>query len=155
MIGLRRIAEVHKKQFDRFLEETGTLVEVVSQAAKTTSDGSDVGKVLGSRKRAEPGTQTTSVKAIVHSSVSDRMEGRSGFIESSPVGMFDNSDIVLSVRLGDVLLKADRPLERTVFDTAMSIVVQGSTFEVDAQSRTGLPPIGPYILWVGLKASGR
>jgi hypothetical protein len=155
MKGLKKAADMHRAMFVSYLTEMGTLVTVRQYPDKAATGGSEFSKVFGNRNRENEVGSTSEVRAVVSASVSGQLEPREYAENSAVLGLFEKSDVVLRVLLEDVLLDPTKPLERTLFDTAKEIVVQGSEFELAGSARTGLPPLGPYILWVGLKATGR
>jgi hypothetical protein len=70
------------------------------------------------------------------------------------LGKLAESDLILSLKIEDGLVDSQKVYGRTIFDKAKRVVVGGSNFEVTGVFRSGFAPLGPYILWVGLRNSG-
>lgn len=60
-------------------------------------------------------------------------------------------DVIIRCLLDDVLITPGDKQGRTIFDTARDVVYSGHTFQIKGSKRTGFPPLGPYIYWVGLR----
>lgn len=147
-------ARLHKRQFEAHLAGAGVEVEVRQRPPRavptTTAD-----KVLGRRQDVvadAPAGPSTFVRAVV----SDAAMATGNGYGSTPaeivsIGKVEALDLILRCALTDVLVDPDKPYGKTVFDGAKDVLVAGTPFEVRATDRTGLPPVGPYILWVALR----
>ena len=142
----------HKTEALALIAAMGEDIEIRQPVARSTSTN-DMEKVLGATTDPDAYGTTTTVTGMVHQGKVP--SGAMGFNTSvSIVGLIQNSDLVVSVALEDVLVDATKKYGRTLFDTAKTVIVGGSTFEVGGTFRSGMPPLGPYILWVGLEIQG-
>lgn len=150
-------ASLHKKQFERYVDGSGAELELRMPATTTTAPVA-ADKVMG--KRPAPTTDATSaygetvyVKAIVTSGTAITTEqGVPNRIAA--LGASDQVDVLVRCKLADVLLDPTKPLGRTQFDVCKDVRFGGSIFTVTGTDTSGLPPLGPYVCWVGLKKSG-
>jgi hypothetical protein len=156
-LGLRRAAERHKALFLTYLGEVGEPVAVRQPAPKPTNPTTDVSKILGSRPAPPaPGQPAVgavkTVPAIVSgaSNIAGNPQPNRTDASVLPVGLLAVSDTVLRVLLDDVLLDPAKRYGKTLFDTAHDVVIHGTSFKVQGSERSGLAPLGPYILWVAL-----
>jgi len=148
------IATRHRNKMYALLAESGQDV-VVRQPQARAASGNAAEKIFGiSGYETGYGTPVT-VQAWVHSAAvpSDFRYGPTN-PGAAVIGTLSESDLVLMVKLSDVLVDTTVPFGRTIFDTAKDVQVSGSVFEVSGTFRSGLAPIGPYLLWVGLKNAG-
>lgn len=151
-------AKTHKRMFGRFVAEAGDPNVVVRQPAAPTAPISAAEKVLGRKSDTTQGEgygESRTVKAVV----SDAAVTLADVYASIPpqiaaIGRAEKLDLILRLPLGDALLIADAKYGQTIFDTAKDIQIGGAVFTVRATDRTGLPPEGPYILWVALRKAG-
>jgi hypothetical protein len=71
------------------------------------------------------------------------------------LGDTDNLDVLLRCNVAECLVNpAGAGGGRTIFDSCKDVVFDECSFKVTAVDRTGLPPYGPYVLWVALKKNG-
>lgn len=154
---MRGAALQHKKQFERMMKDA-VQIELRMPAAVVPA-AQAVDKVMG--KRPTPTASATT--AYGPSKFVSALWGVGYSITTAygavpphlaALGQSDNLDVVLRCPLADVLLDQDKPLGRTVFHTAKDVVYQGEVFTVTGVDASGLPPLGPYICWVGLKKAG-
>lgn len=149
-MGLEKRAAQHKQIFDRMVEQAGTVITLRMPPANVSGATSAATKALGTRAQATGYGADIPVTAIVHTSLDASPLQQTGY----PAGLVQISEIILAVRLADVLVDPLKPLGPTQFELAKEIVVQGTVFKKTGVERSGLPPLGPYILWVGLKGLG-
>jgi hypothetical protein len=151
---LSKAAELHRKMFLKMLAGVGKKIKVFPPPPRTTSSDA-ASKVFGaapSESSSEYG-EPVEVLAVV----SDVLAGATNFgpEDSFPVGILHESDLVIRVYLPDVLVDSSAPRGLTILDTAKAIEVDGQLYErIGKIPKTGLPPIGPYIAWAGLKRLG-
>lgn len=150
-------AALHKKQFDKYVESVGAEVELRLPATAVAAPGA-ADKVLG--KRPAPTIDATTaygdslfVQAIWTSGTAITTEqGVPNRIAA--LGASDQVDVLVRCKLADVLLDAVKPLGRTQFHVCKDVRYQGAIFTVTGVDTSGLPPLGPYVCWVGLKKAG-
>lgn len=151
----QHIATKHKEKYFALIDSAGQTVTVTPPATRTAGS-TTVDKVLGTTGYVEGEGTDIEVTAWVHQGpVSSNAQG--GGTQGLPalLGEIAESDIILSVKLEDVLTDSTKVYGRTVFDTALKVTVSGSEFEVvGTPFRSGLAPLGPYLLWVGLRHLG-
>lgn len=146
----------HKKFFERYIDGAGKEV-VVRQPAARPAPVSDVEKVLGTRETVTGDTRygdEQTVNAVVSSPdalISDQVWGPK-LIQS--LGGTDVLDLILRAKLVEVLSDSLQPLGRTIFHSAIDVVIDGQAFKVTGVERSGMSPLDPYIAWVGLKKIG-
>lgn len=150
MKPLLSAVEVHKRRVKAMIEELGITVSVVPPPPKSLP-GNDVSKVMGTRPTAS--AAPIEVKAVLSYPSTTRVTSPKYKENTLPLGLHETCDAVLMVYLDDALEDVNKPLGRTLFDTSKEVQVLGTTFQYEAEERTGLPPT-PYILWVGLKNTG-
>lgn len=151
---IKAAAEQHKAMFDKLLNESGEKVNVVQPPVRQASVGGDTSRKIFGPTDFETGDGTSSkIKAIISSTSTIEMDMQSPE-RVRQLGNLHPSDLVLRVKVSDALSDSDRPYGGTIFDTARRVEVRGSNFQVTGSFRTGLPPLEPYILWVGLKLTG-
>jgi hypothetical protein len=153
MPGIQGAALLHKQLTESYIDTAGTTVTVRQAPAKVASGGSVVNKVLGTKAALDgAGVETEVTAVIAYTSSGVKQDARK--TESAPIGLYDSSDVILMVKLAEVLDDPTKPQGMTIFDTAKEVLIQGTYFKKTGSERTGLPPYGPYILWVGLKTLG-
>jgi hypothetical protein len=153
MFGLKGAAARHRTIFLQLLNEIGEEVVVRLPAPKPTPAGNDASKILGSRPTTTAATigDTFDKKAIISGPSSAAPAPNETPATARALGKVAECDLVLRFFLDDVLLDETKRYGRTLLDSAVDVLVQGTTFKVEAMARGGLAPLGPYILWVGLK----
>ncbi len=151
MYGLLGAATVHRDSFYAMLDEVGIPVTIRQPAEKPSSGGSDVTKALGTREQVTGTGEEKEVLAIVSGPTNTGVNITAGTApkQASPVGSVQFCSTVLRVKLSDVLVNEEKLYGKTLFETAREIVIQDTVFKVVATERSGLAPLGPYILWVG------
>jgi hypothetical protein len=155
---LRGAALRHKQQFILQLTQAGDPDIVVRQPAVVTSAANPTEKVLGRRTDVTPGQgygdeQTIlAIRSDASLTTADQYSGLPARIAA--IGRSEAIDILLRCLLEDVLLDPNEPYGRTIFDSAKDVLIGNAVFLVRGTDRTGLPPEGPYILWVALKRAG-
>lgn len=144
------MAEAHRSSFEQFLRGAG--VEVTLEMPPERSSGtSDVDKVLGVKSQGDPDYH---VIQVVWSNDLMRPESFRPGSPDEPIaalGGKEKLDAVVRTLLSDVLLDVTQPLGPTLFDTAKYLIHHDMKFEIVDTKRTGLPPLGPYIIWAGLR----
>jgi hypothetical protein len=146
---LLKAAERHKARFDAYVEEAGIDVQVYQAPPKTTPTNA-VDKILGDPTLVDTDGPVTTVKAVA----TGKPVASEYSLNQIELGVLYQADVVLRVRMEDVLVDNTKPYGKHLFDTAVRVVVEGTDFEVEGQVRAGLPPLSPYILWVGLRHAG-
>lgn len=149
---LKGFAEMHKRLFEGYWAESEVFILVRQPAAKTAATN-DVDKLKGATS-FETAVGTTQLIKVLWSNDLLRPEAVLPGDVSEPIaalGDGERLDAVVRLPLSEALLDADNPQGATVFDTARDITYSGRLYEIKGTKRTGLMPIGPYILWVGLK----
>lgn len=154
MISLRAAAELHKRQFDAMVDGNGVLVELQFPPEKATG-ATMAAKAFGQKTAEETIDPARSLllkgvwsndyiraDAVVGGDVAEAIASMTA--KANPL------DGVLRLKLADVLLPGATSQGQSVFDTCKYVLYQGVYYRVVDTKRSGLPPIGPYILWVGL-----
>lgn len=145
------IATQHKAKIFALIDANGQSVVVRQPQARAASTDA-VTKVFGADAyETATGTETTITAWVHQGNVASDFSMRSMEEAGAALGIVAQSDLVLSVKLEDVLLDSSKVYAQTQFDTAKDVVISGSTFKVKGTFRSGLAPIGPYVLWVGLE----
>lgn len=149
------IATAHKKKFFSLINSAGQDVLVRSPATRATST-TEVDKIFGTSGSTETDFgPTLTIKAWIHQG---KIPGTFAFTPmeagAGPLGILAESDIILLIKLEEVLVVAEQVYGRTTIDQAKDIQVSGSTFKVTGTFRSGLAPLGPYLYWVGLENMG-
>lgn len=154
---LRGAAERHKRQFTAMLADAGQDILIQHPAVRVAAETA-VDKVLG--RRTLPITQTpTGVSYQVLALISTgyrTIDYEHGNLPASiaAVGRTDPSIVVARCLLSDVQDVGASPYGDTYFHGAARIVIGSDAFQMLGIDRTGLPPVGPYTVWVGLKRVG-
>jgi hypothetical protein len=151
-------AKLHKKKFYSYLDSTGVSVNVRLPLA-TNSASNSVTRALGKTVTATgPIGSIRQVRAIVNFGYT---AGTNPFANPDAIppairqiGTVETVDAVLRCRLEDVLVVATELGGRTLFDSCKDVVYQNTSYTVLTTDRTGLPPEGPYIVWVALRSNG-
>lgn len=144
-------AKKHRAQFERLVAESGVDV-VVRQPAAATASATAADKVFGKAVVAPAtGVGTTATVTAVVSDAAMNPFDTTIPPRIAALGRTDSVDVLLRCVLSAVLLKDEERYGRTLFDTAHDVQIGGATFKVKGTDRTGLPPVGPYILWVALR----
>ena len=146
------LATRHKAQAYNMIDTLGEDILIRQPPARTTST-SDVDKVFGAPQELDDYGELTTVTGHVHQGTVPGDASGYNFTARF-LGIMQNADLVVSVKLEDVLSDSTKKYGRTLFDTAKDVVVGGSVFEVTGAYRSGMAPLGPYILWVGLEIQG-
>jgi hypothetical protein len=155
---IRKMAEIHKRSFERLLEATGVEIAVRQPAPRNVSINAK-DKVFGG-KTLESDIGEIQLVTVIWSNDVFRPEAVvAGDVAEAVSGLAHNTggkpvDAVIRMKLSEALLQADAPQGMTIFDTAKDILYQGQRFQILSTKRTGLPPIGPYTIWVGLTRIG-
>ena len=154
---LRGAALQHKKMFAALLAGAGVDV-VVRQPVAPVAASTSADKVLGRQVDQAPDAVGTTQTVRVVWSTSYRANPATGAPDLPPslaaVGRTERLDVVLRCALADVVIDPNTRHGKTIFDTAKDVQFDGATYQVKGTDRTGLPPEGPYILWVGLRKVG-
>jgi len=151
---MNTIATQHKAQAYRLIDSLGQSI-IVRQPPDRTASTNDMEKIFGaSTYESEYGTTTTITAHVHQGPVPTGLQRGSLSDLASQVGWMQEADLILSVKLEDVLADSTKVYGNTIFDTARDVVVSGSVFDVTGTFRSGLAPLGPYILWVGLTLKG-
>jgi hypothetical protein len=150
---LRGMADQHRRVFLAMLQRVGVWI-VVRQPAVPTLGTTAVQRVLGTKADLTAVGATKRIKALLSNDYLRPETIAPGDVSEglAALGGKDRVDAILRVHLPDAVPDDDTQA-RTLFDSAKDVVIDGTTFEVTGTKRTGFPPIGPYILWVGLKKS--
>lgn len=148
-------ATQHKNKMFAWIDTAGQDIVVRPPAVRTasTNDAEKIFGVTGSQE-TDYGTPVTVTAHVHQGKVPSDFAFAGSDPNSSMIGMLAESDLILSLKLEDVLVDAAKPYGRTIIDQAKDIQVSGSTFSVTGTFRSGFAPVGPYILWVGLKNVG-
>jgi hypothetical protein len=154
MRALNKAAELHKKTFESMLESIGVEIVVYQPQVRSGSGMGD--KAFGPRATETTNGVSSTVRVIWSNDYLDtNLSGLSDASIASPIASLGANgrapDVVIRMALADVVNVPEALQGRTLFDTCREIVYQGQAFEVLNTRRTGLPPIGPYILWAGLR----
>ena len=148
-------ATQHKNKMFAWIDSAGQDISIRPPAERVAST-TDVDKIFGpsGAQETDYGTAVT-VTAMVHQG---KVPGDFKFAGTDPgaavLGMLAESDLILSLKLEDVLVDSTKVYGRTLLDQAKDIQISGSSFSVTGTFRSGFAPIGPYLLWVGLKNTG-
>ncbi len=153
LASLTRAAERHRDFFREYIRTMGATVKIHGPPDKVTAGGNPVTKVMGSKAQVTAAGVITEVPGVVFNP-SSRVSAQGPIAQAAPLGLYGQSDVVLMVLIEDVIRDSDKPQSQTLFDSAPEIEVHGSKFTLVGMERTGLPPLDPYILWVGLKILG-
>jgi hypothetical protein len=148
----KKAAALHRKQFDKYVEEAGEWITVRQPPVRTTNT-SVVDKVLGADEQESEIGVEMEVKALWSTTYMSlgSMDSRDILEFVKTLGLQSNElGVVLRVRLDDVLLDPALPYGRTLFSTAREVVHMGQRFKVTGQKPAGLGPGAPYLLYVGL-----
>jgi hypothetical protein len=143
--------------FEDFVATVGDSEVLVRQPAALVALTTSIDKVLG--KQAPAPGQGYGTQQYVLAVVSDAASALADRYASIPpqiaaIGRAEKIDILLRVILQDALVNVDAKYGPTIFDTAKDVQIGGAVFQVRATDRSGLPPEGPYILWVALRKAG-
>ena len=150
----RNIATAHKRKMHALIDGAATSVTVRPPESRQAASN-DVDKIFGSATLDTGYGTPITVSAWVHNaSIPGTYEAQGVGPGAQILGSLSEADLILSVKLEDVLVDSTLPYGRTVFDKAKDVQVQGSSFKVKGTFRSGLAPIGPYILWIGLEQIG-
>jgi hypothetical protein len=153
MFGLVAAAKQHRSIFYKLILETGKDVIVRGEPAAPTGTLTDADRALG----IQATTATVYPEAIVKGIITGPMliplvQENPGLV--APIGLIQQSDIIIRCKLSDVLVDPLDVYGPNSFDVAHDVVIGKNVFKVVATDRSGLPPLDPYICWVGLKSSG-
>jgi hypothetical protein len=153
---LAAAARMHKKRFEQFVAEAGDPNVVVRQSAAPTAALTAAEKVLGKQPTAPATYGASQTVTAVVSDASVAVEDRYTAIPSqiAALGRAEKLDLLLRLTLASVLVNPEHKYGTTIFDTAKDVQIGGAVFQVRGTARSGLPPEGPYILWVALRKAG-
>jgi hypothetical protein len=155
MIGLQKMAEMHRDQFYQVLLEAGTDIVVRPAAAPTALPNNDVTKALGVRTQVLAYGTPITVRAVLSGpTTGNTINPASAPIKVNALGTVQMSEVILRLKVDDCLLDPDKPYGKTIFDNAKDVLIGDRPFKVIASERSGLAPLSPYILWVGLEHMG-
>lgn len=147
-------ARLHRVRFERFVDEAGETVEV-RQPAAPTAPASALEKVQGKRPSVAAYGDTQTVQAIQGGGYDGNvLHPPSVPAQIAAIGKVQPIDLLLRCKLADALIDSGKRYGQTIFDTAKDVVFAGAVWTVLVTERSGLPPEGPYELWVGLRKSG-
>ena len=148
-------ATQHRNTYYQLINSAGQDVTIRPPATRAASTD-DTEKIFGVSGSQETDYGTSSViTAWVHQGRVPLTAKFGGMDPGSEVlGLIAKSDIILSVKLEDVLVDTTQLYGRTTIEQAKDIQVSGSTFKIVGTFRSGFAPLGPYILWVGLENVG-
>jgi hypothetical protein len=154
---LRGMADRHKAQFAALVREAGQQIAIRHPATRQVSEA-PANKVLG--KRTTP-LDPTDVGAVYYvdaivSTGYRQVDYDFGAVPAAiaAIGKRDPSMVVARCLLEDVQPVGASPFSDTYFHGAKAVIIGTDSFEVVGVDRSGLPPAGPYIVWVGLKRIG-
>jgi hypothetical protein len=148
---------MHRRIFERMLAREGEVLEVrqPTPAATATQTPTAAEMFFGPRPAAPAAAPTGPVDEVTALITTDpatlSVEGLQRRTPFHGIGRPESIVMIARCLLPDALVDDDRPLGRTLFDTAKDVVYLGESFEVAGTERTGLPGAGPYILWVALR----
>jgi len=153
---MKSVAKIHKAKFESLVEEAGIDIEV-RMIPEREAGSSDSDNVFGPRGSETSVGESKTVK-VVWSNDYVRPEAVVGGDVSESIATLatDTSklDVIIRLPLEDALLKPDLKQGKTIFHVCRDVIHNGAKFKVTGTKRTGLPPLGPYILWVGLVKYG-
>lgn len=157
---LLRLAQAHKARFESLLVAADTTVELRYPPLKSPAS-SAADKVLGTKPQ-ETGidpARSRILSVIWSNDLFHSEDVAQGSLSQLVASIGHNKeglplDAVIRLRLSDALMDPASPQGMTLFDSCKDVVYQGQSFKVLSTKRTGLPPLGPYILWVGLHRLG-
>lgn len=148
----RAAALRHRKEFEKYVDSMDLWITIRQPPAKPPATSS-VDRVFGHRPQppsAPAPCETCEIRAVW--TTADAMDLTYRVPPHiATIGRTEQVDLVLRVKLSDVLVDSAKKLGRTLLDTAQDVVIEGSTYKVLGVDRTGLPPEGPYIAWAALQ----
>lgn len=153
MLGLAATAKLHRATFYKLLDEAGRDVIIRAEPAAPTGTLTDVERALGVQQTVSTSYPETTVKGVITGPTSIPLNQTSPGVVA-PLGLLQQSDIVIRFRLSDILVDANDVYGPTTVDVAHDIVIGKNVFKVIATERSGLPPLDPYICWCGLESAG-
>jgi hypothetical protein len=156
MLGLDALAKQHRDFFYRLVDEVGRSITIRKTIPAPTASITAATRVLGAQvTQSNDSYPEIPVTAIVTgaSSVTSLNVRNPGDV--APIGLVQSSEILLRVKLVDVIVDSDDVYGPTLFDIAHDVFIGDSYFKVVGVERSGLPPLTPYIVWVGLKSAGK
>jgi hypothetical protein len=153
MFGLPEAARQHRDAFYTMVAEIGQDVTVRQPYAAPTGTQNAYTRALGTTSQAADTGSSTTVKAVASGPSFPRFQ-REAVDTTAPIGLVKSCDLVLRVRMDAVLIDSTNPYGLTIFDTAHDVIVGDQIFKVKATYNGGLPPLTPYIHWVGLIREG-
>jgi hypothetical protein len=74
-----------------------------------------------------------------------------GSREGNLIARYSTADVVIKVKLSDVLIDTTDPYGQTYFDQALDVVYNDRNFQVLGYDRYGLGTVPPYIIAVALR----
>lgn len=154
-------AAVHKRIFERLLRDKGVTISVRFPPTSTTNAGGTLAsKVFGERNWETTVDEVRTQEYLALWSNDglgpEHPEGAQVSNAMSPLSRAgEKIDAMIRVSLAGALLDVNAPQGLTVFDICKDVQYAGASFQVVKSARTGLPPLGPYILWVALRKLDR
>lgn len=147
---MKAAARFHRERFERYVSDVGINV-TVRQPRKVEAPSTDVEKVLGtSGAETEPGDAQT-VRVIWSNDLRPNAIDNHLPSKIASLARQGSVDVFIRAILRDVLHDPADPNGLTLFDTAFDVLQGTARFKVLDTDRTGLPPEGPYVLWVALR----
>lgn len=149
-------ARKHRAIFEKMVEEVGVTLTVRQPKGRSAST-TDVDKVFGSgganREQEIDPAQNKDVKVVWSTDYhSIAASGRQEILSAlGGLALHNNQlDVIIRLKLEDGLVDPNQKHGKTIFETSHDVLYGGLTYKVKGTARTGFPPEGPYILWVGL-----
>lgn len=154
MTFLSGASRIHRKQFEKFVEQAGTPVTVRQPAVRVPGTMAD--RVLGKMAIEEGVGATQTITVVWNTDLSVRWESPDLTVPKviADLARMEKLDAVLRAKLSDALIVPGDVFGRTVFDTAKDVFYGNYAWQVTGTVRTGLEPEGPYILWIAVKKIG-
>jgi hypothetical protein len=157
-LPLDRLAALHKKQFEQMVKTSGVDI-TLHFPPDVTADMEEEGHyddMYGAstwETTHDPGL-TRTVRVLWsndYMSPESIVPGdTSASLASLAVGP-NAAHAIVRLPLVSALLRRDRPQGDTIFELAKSVFYQEQRFRIVGIKKTGLLPLGPYILWAGLR----
>lgn len=150
---ISRMASLHKRQFDKYVASAGRPI-LVRQPIGHLSGLTPAQRVMGTKAVDRGYGEEKEVICIFTNDLLSSIDDDDVKLVIAALGKTHQLDAVIRVRISDALSDPDNPQGTTIFETAKDVVFSGEVFEVTGTQRTGLPPLDPYVLWVGLRKGG-
>lgn len=152
---LGNASKAHKAIFERYITAVGTIVTLVFPPARS-GDASMSSRVFGAPGYEENDGPTKEITVIWSNGQNsggvfdDGIDKAPSKVVAALAGNGQVLDAVIRCRLADALIDPTKKQGKTYFHRAKEVEYQGQRFSINGFSLGGLPPEGPYILWVGL-----